>query len=161
HSACRAKFSAVFVSSSSPSISVQPSAQNDDIGARFVLPSSFSELISATGVPKYRILGSIVTNFRSCIRKSSPLRIDAETGEKLLHRLSKSNPESVEVTNNEFAHTVKRVVQVFNDLHPTLQPLAQLVNLVGVDIQIDLPPELRARFAAGIEHHLAPAERQQ
>jgi hypothetical protein len=29
-----------------------PSVQNDDIGARFVSPSSFSELISATGVPK-------------------------------------------------------------------------------------------------------------
>jgi len=28
---------------------VHPKAQNEDIGARFVLPSSFSELIRATG----------------------------------------------------------------------------------------------------------------
>src|SRR5258708_39638037 len=49
--------SAVFVSSSNPSTVVQPSVQNDDIGTRFVSPSSFSELISATG-------GSKVENFR-------------------------------------------------------------------------------------------------
>jgi hypothetical protein len=35
-----------------PSTSVQPNAQKEDIGARFVLPSSFRELINATGVPK-------------------------------------------------------------------------------------------------------------
>jgi hypothetical protein len=39
---------------------VQPSAQKEEIGARFVVPSSFRELIRATGVPKYRILGSMV-----------------------------------------------------------------------------------------------------
>jgi hypothetical protein len=42
----------------------------------FVHPSSFRELINATGVPKYRIFGSIVTNFR--IRDSSPFKMDAE-----------------------------------------------------------------------------------
>jgi len=33
----------------------------DDIGARFAVPSAFSVLISTTGVPKYRMLGAIVT----------------------------------------------------------------------------------------------------
>src|ERR1035441_3397075 len=52
HSGWRAKFSAVLVSSNRPSISVQPSAQKEDIGARLVVPSSLRELINATGVPK-------------------------------------------------------------------------------------------------------------
>jgi len=33
----------------------------DDIGARFGVLSAFSVLISTTGVPKYRMLGAIVT----------------------------------------------------------------------------------------------------
>ena len=52
HSGARARFSAVFVSSRSPSMKVQPSAQKEEMGARFVPPSSFGELIRATGVPK-------------------------------------------------------------------------------------------------------------
>jgi hypothetical protein len=32
-----------------------------DIGARFGVPSAFSVLISTTGVPKYRMLGAVVT----------------------------------------------------------------------------------------------------
>jgi hypothetical protein len=56
-------FSAVFVSSSKPNINVHPNTQKDDIGARLVVPSSLSELTSATGVPKYSIFGSIVRNW--------------------------------------------------------------------------------------------------
>src|ERR1700733_7224599 len=52
HSRWRSMFSAVLVSSSKPSSSVPPSAPKEDIGAKFVVPSSFSELINATGVPK-------------------------------------------------------------------------------------------------------------
>lgn len=37
-----------------------PSHQADDIGARFALPSSFSVLTRTTGVPKYRIGGSVI-----------------------------------------------------------------------------------------------------
>jgi hypothetical protein len=44
--------SAVFVSSTNPSNTVHPSAQKEEMGAKFVSPSSFSELITATGVPK-------------------------------------------------------------------------------------------------------------
>jgi hypothetical protein len=38
--------------SQSPSTIVHPNAQNEDIGARSVVPSSFAELTTATGVPK-------------------------------------------------------------------------------------------------------------
>jgi hypothetical protein len=38
----------------------RPSHQADDMGARFGEPSSFNVLISTTGVPKYKIAGSIV-----------------------------------------------------------------------------------------------------
>jgi hypothetical protein len=39
---------------------LQPSHHADDIGARLGLPSRLRVEISATGVPKYRIVGSIV-----------------------------------------------------------------------------------------------------
>ncbi len=38
-----------------------PSQNVDDIGAKFGKPSSFSVLMSTTGVPKYRIAGSATT----------------------------------------------------------------------------------------------------
>jgi hypothetical protein len=59
HSEWCARLSAVFVSSKSPSIMFHPNAQKEDIGAMFVEPSSFNELMRATGVPKYRMFGSI------------------------------------------------------------------------------------------------------
>jgi hypothetical protein len=42
-----------------PSMHRCPSHQADDIGARFEVPSSFSLLINTTGVPKYRMFGSV------------------------------------------------------------------------------------------------------
>lgn len=39
---------------------LQPSHQADDIGAMFGVPSSFSVEINATGVRKYRMVGSMV-----------------------------------------------------------------------------------------------------
>jgi hypothetical protein len=39
---------------------LQPSHQTDDMGAMFAVPSSFKVEIRATGVPKYRIVGSMV-----------------------------------------------------------------------------------------------------
>ncbi len=47
--------------SASPSTITSPRAQADDIGATFAVPSSFSVDNSATGVPKYRMLGAMVT----------------------------------------------------------------------------------------------------
>src|SRR5260370_21946395 len=38
HSGCLAKFSAVFVSSSTPGTSVHPGAQNEDLGAGVIAP---------------------------------------------------------------------------------------------------------------------------
>jgi hypothetical protein len=52
----------VFVSSSNPTVMVQPSAQKEEMGARLGEPFWSTELISATGVPKYRIFGLMVTN---------------------------------------------------------------------------------------------------
>ena len=39
---------------------VHPNHHADDIGAMFADPSGFKVLIKATGVPKYKIEGSIV-----------------------------------------------------------------------------------------------------
>src|ERR1700736_5735170 len=43
-----------------PSMQLRPSHQALEIGARFGEPSSFIELTRTTGVPKYRMAGSIV-----------------------------------------------------------------------------------------------------
>src|SRR3569833_1796110 len=75
HSAWRARFSAVLVSSSSPSVMVQPRAQKDEIGARLVVPSSFNELMMATGIPKKKILNSMVRK-ASLLSKRSQRRTD-------------------------------------------------------------------------------------
>ncbi|MEU5849515.1 hypothetical protein [Saccharopolyspora shandongensis] len=44
-----------------PRTITSPRAQADDIGARFAVPSAFSVDSNATGVPKYRTLGAMVT----------------------------------------------------------------------------------------------------
>jgi hypothetical protein len=54
------KLLSVCVSVARPSVIVQPSAQKEEMGARLGEPSRFIELINATGVPKYRILGWMV-----------------------------------------------------------------------------------------------------
>lgn len=62
HSGRFSRFLSVLVSVRSPSVIVHPSAQKEEIGARFGVSSSFRELVNATGFPKWRILGSIVAN---------------------------------------------------------------------------------------------------
>ena len=47
-----------------PSMQLHPSHHADDMGAMLGEPSWFSELMRATGVPKYRIVGSIVLCMR-------------------------------------------------------------------------------------------------
>ena len=53
------KFANVWVSVRRPRTIVQPSSQNDEIGARFGLPSGLTELTIATGLRKYRMIGVI------------------------------------------------------------------------------------------------------
>jgi hypothetical protein len=48
----RFRFSVVFEVAARPRMHLQPSQKADDIGARLKEPSSFSELMSTTGVPK-------------------------------------------------------------------------------------------------------------
>src|SRR5579872_348676 len=52
HSGRFSRFFKVLVSLRMPSVKVHPKAQNEEIGARFGVLSSFEELISATGFPK-------------------------------------------------------------------------------------------------------------
>ncbi|KZM79773.1 hypothetical protein A0J59_07365 [Cellulosimicrobium sp. I38E] len=55
------RLSAVCDRAPRPSTAVRPSQNTDDIGARFTRPSPATVLSSATGVPKYRIPGSMTT----------------------------------------------------------------------------------------------------
>src|SRR5690242_8955606 len=54
-----------------PSTAVQPKVQQEDMGARLGVPSSFLVLSRTTGVPKYRIFGCISMNAvsRACMPK--------------------------------------------------------------------------------------------
>jgi hypothetical protein len=61
HWRVRCRFCVVFDVVASPITHRHPSQNVDDIGARFGQPSSFSVLMSTTGVPKYRIAGSATT----------------------------------------------------------------------------------------------------
>lgn len=60
HCCVRRRFSAVCDVWPKPSMQVQPSHHADDMGAMFALPSAFEVLMRATGVPKYRMVGSMV-----------------------------------------------------------------------------------------------------
>jgi hypothetical protein len=61
------KLSKVCVPDSIPKVIVQPSTQKEEIGARLGVPSELRELTIATGVPKYKILGAIVSK-QGCLR---------------------------------------------------------------------------------------------
>lgn len=75
HSRSRSRLAIVCPFRPRPSITVQPSAQADDIGARLGLPSEFRVLIKMTGVPMYNIFGSISIDCRvpSCASCEVPL----------------------------------------------------------------------------------------
>ena len=60
HSRVRIRFSDVCPMAPRPSMQLHPSHHAEDIGAMFGEPSSLSVERSATGVPKYRIVGSMV-----------------------------------------------------------------------------------------------------
>jgi hypothetical protein len=64
HSPVRNRFCEVFEWVASPSMQRHPSQNAEDIGARLGVPSSLSVLISTTGVPKYKMAGSM----RTCMR---------------------------------------------------------------------------------------------
>ena len=50
-----------------PSMAWRPSQNTDEIGARFGLPSGLTVLSSTTGVPKYKMAGSVTTCVRSSV----------------------------------------------------------------------------------------------
>jgi len=60
HCLVRIKFSEVCPIVPSPSMQLHPNHHADDIGARLGVPSWLRVEISATGVPKYKIVGSTV-----------------------------------------------------------------------------------------------------
>jgi hypothetical protein len=59
HSPVRRMFSTVCEEASRPIIQLQPNHQIEDIGAKLAVPSGLIVEISTTGVPKYKIAGSM------------------------------------------------------------------------------------------------------
>lgn len=82
HSRVRSRFWAVLERAPSPSIARQPSQNADDIGARFAEPSSFSLEIRTTGVPKYRMPGSMGVCARVSVFTPSILPLPREEGSR-------------------------------------------------------------------------------
>ena len=64
HWRVRIKFSDVWPMVPRPSMQVQPSHQAEDMGARLGEPSWLRVDMSATGVPKYKMVGSMVLCMR-------------------------------------------------------------------------------------------------
>jgi hypothetical protein len=67
HSPVRIMFSVDLELLAKPSMQRQPTHQADDIGARLGEPSSLLDPIRTTGVPKYRIAGSITCEFAGSV----------------------------------------------------------------------------------------------
>src|SRR5215475_11294318 len=50
-------------------------------------------------------------------------------------RLAERDPEPIAVANDEFAHAVKRVVQVFDDLRFAVEAPAECVHVIDVRVE--------------------------
>src|SRR4051795_8863726 len=61
HCPVRRMLAGVLERAPNPRTQFQPSHQAEDMGARFALPSSLVDETRTTGVPKYRMAGSLVT----------------------------------------------------------------------------------------------------
>src|SRR3954468_1167053 len=79
HSRVRNRFCAVLDRAPSPSMARQPSQNAEDIGARFGEPSSLELEIRTTGVPKYRMPGSMAVCARVFTPKILPRPNDADS----------------------------------------------------------------------------------
>jgi hypothetical protein len=66
-----------------------------------------------------------------------------------LLRLAEGNPESVAIADDEFTHTVKRVMQVLDDFNFAVDVASQRIDVVNMRIEID--------FASAAELGLPPA----
>ena len=60
HSPVRMMFLAVCETASKPNMQRHPSQKADEMGARLYEPSSLRELLRITGVPRYKMAGSIL-----------------------------------------------------------------------------------------------------
>ena len=55
-----------------------------------------------------------------------------------MNGLPERDPESVEVTNNELAHAVEGIINVYHDLNPVLEAPVQVIDVVGQYVQVGL-----------------------
>src|SRR5260370_10330395 len=102
----------------------QPSHQADDMGAIFVVPSEFKVETTATGVPKYKMEGSISRCITECHPKHTP-----ETLRFLL-------------SNSLLTHALKRAIGFFRNLHQ----FRGLHTIDAVLTESQGTPNLKARY---------------
>src|SRR4029077_1214869 len=90
-------------------------------------------------------------------------RLSQLHGPSSLELLSECDPETIDVTDDELAHPVEGLVNplLHVDIDAPVQPFEQVVEVVGVDVQVDLAARSRADGAARVEHDLSIAERKQ
>src|SRR6185369_13307031 len=70
-------------------------------------------------------------------------------------RLSKRNPESIIVANDELPHAIKRVIRNLHNWNPVLKVVMQLVHILHMQVQINFTALSSARFSAGAKHEFA------
>jgi DNA segregation ATPase FtsK/SpoIIIE-like protein len=75
--------------------------------------------------------------------------------------LAEGNPESVAIADDEFTHTVKRVMQVLDDFNFAVDVASQRIDVVNMRIEIDFASAGGAWAAAGIQHYIALSQSQQ
>jgi len=66
--------------------------------------------------------------------QNTPLLSGGRRWYSLLNWLPECNPETVAVADNEFPHTIERVVKVFNDLGFAIEAEAQTVHIINMGI---------------------------
>src|SRR5260221_11600732 len=72
--------------------------------------------------------------------------------------LTESDPEAVQVADDDLAHAIERIVRVFNDLDAILDSTVERIDLLCVRVEIDFAAMLGAELSPGAEHHFTSAE---
>jgi hypothetical protein len=67
--------------------------------------------------------------------------------------LAEGDPEAVAIANNEFAHSVKGLVQVFDYVGFSIEPLAGCIDVIDIDVEVEFAPWGITRIAACTQHN--------
>src|SRR5262249_36432287 len=73
--------------------------------------------------------------------------------------LAERDPEAVHIADDDLAHAVEHVVRTLDDLDVILDSIVEVVDVLGVRVEIDLTTVMGTKPATRAEHDFACAER--